>query len=194
MLCVPHLSHSYTKYSPEYSIGYSVKGWTDGEIGRIWMMHFKMVTSKKANGQVHLLLVDGHNLHFTKPFLDYTLKHNIHVLCYPSHATHVYQGLYVAVFSVLKRLWAEERDKWQWEKGEKITKAHCLAIYGQAHLRALTPVLITAAFCKTSVWPYDPSVITKDMMAPSKKTYKCVVCNGVGNGMGFQNPCRYRYG
>ena len=61
MLHVPHLSHSHTQYSLEYSIGYSVKGWTDGEIGRIWVMHFEMVTSKKANGWVHLILVNGHN-------------------------------------------------------------------------------------------------------------------------------------
>ena len=56
-------------------------------------------------------LLNGHNSHYTRRFLDYAQEHNIHVLCYPAHGTHIYQGLNVAVFSVLKRYWAEERDK-----------------------------------------------------------------------------------
>jgi hypothetical protein len=80
---------------------------------------------------------------------------------------HVYQGLDVAVFSVLKRYWAEEREKWEQEKGEKVNKENFLAVYGAAHVRALTHEIISSAFRKTGVWPYDPSVITTDMMAPS---------------------------
>jgi DDE superfamily endonuclease len=114
-----------------------------------------------------VLLVDGHNSHYTKGFLEYARNHNIHVLCYPAHATHVYQGLDVAVFSVLKRYWAEEREKWEREKGEKVNKENFLAVYGAAHVRALTPEIIRSAFRKTGVWPYDPSVVTTDMMAPS---------------------------
>lgn len=139
------------------------------------MENFEKATREKAGGRTRLLLVDGHNSHFTKAFLDYARTHKIHVLCYPSHATHVYQGLDVAVFSVLKRFWAEERDKWQREKGEKITKETFLAIYGRAHIRALTPELIAAAFRKTGVWPYNPSVVTSSMMAPSKETARRVV-------------------
>ena len=71
-----------------------------------------------------MLLVDGHNSHYTQGFLEYARNHNIHVLCYPAHATHVYQGLDIAVFSVLKRYWAEEREKWEREKGEKVNKGN----------------------------------------------------------------------
>ena len=39
----------------------------------------------------------------------------------------------------------------------------------------LTPELIAAAFHKTGVWPYDPSVVTNDMMASSKETALQVV-------------------
>jgi len=62
-------------------LGYSKKGWTDGEIG---------------------VLVDGHNSHYTQAFLEYATAHRIHVLCYPAHGTHVYQGLDVVVFGILK--------------------------------------------------------------------------------------------
>ncbi|KIK76196.1 hypothetical protein PAXRUDRAFT_18381 [Paxillus rubicundulus Ve08.2h10] len=83
-------------------LGYSKKGWTDGEIGVKWIKDFDKHTKVKANRQDHLLIVDGHNLHYTCAFLEYAWKNHIHVLCYPAHTTHVYQGLDVVVFAVLK--------------------------------------------------------------------------------------------
>src|ERR1700734_3960349 len=71
------------------------------------------------------------------------------------------------LLSVLKWYWAEEREKWEREKGEKVNKENFLAVYGTAHVRALTRKIISLAFRKTGVWPYDPSVVTTDMMAPS---------------------------
>ena len=92
------------------------------------------------------------------------------VLCYPSHTTHILQGLNVVMFAILKRYLSKERDKWEHETGEKISKSNFLAVYGRAHNRALTPETITTSFHKTGVWPFDPTIITKDMMAPSKET------------------------
>ncbi|KAF5354762.1 hypothetical protein D9756_005505 [Leucocoprinus leucothites] len=92
------------------SIGHSLKGYTDGEIGIEWIKHFNQQASVKANGQQHLLLVDGHNSHYTYGFLSYAQEHKIDVLCYPSHSTHLYQGLDVVVFSVLKA--EKQRPRW----------------------------------------------------------------------------------
>lgn len=118
--------------------------------------------------------MDGHNPHYTKGFLDYARTHAILVLCYPAHATHIYQGLDVVVFSVLKTALSEERDIFEHRTHEKISKENFLTVYGLAHLRALTPEMIKAAFRKTGVWPFDPSVVTPSMMAPSKET----LCEG----------------
>ncbi|KIK72579.1 hypothetical protein PAXRUDRAFT_65996, partial [Paxillus rubicundulus Ve08.2h10] len=102
------------------SIGYSKKGWMDGEIGIEWIKRFDKNTKDKADGQDQLLLVDGHNSHYTRGFLQYAHTHQIHILCYPTHGTHVYQGLDVMVFAVLKHCWSEERVKWEREHGEGI--------------------------------------------------------------------------
>ncbi|KIJ70358.1 hypothetical protein HYDPIDRAFT_78831 [Hydnomerulius pinastri MD-312] len=152
------------------SVGYSKKGWTDGEIGALWIKQFNEQTREKADGRARLLLVDGHNSHYTHAFLEYARQHKIHILCYPAHSTHIYQGLDVAVFGVLKQYWSEERDQWVREKGEKVTKKNFLAIYGAAHVRALTVETIKSAFRKTGVWPFDPTVITTDVMAPALET------------------------
>lgn len=151
-------------------LGYSKKGWTNGEIGVAWIEEFDKYMSAKAAGRYRLLIVDGHNSHYTYGFLIYARTHQILVLCYPSHTTHVLQGLDVVVFAILKRCLSEERDLWERETGETISKTNFLTIYGQAHLQAMPPKTIRTAFRKTGIWPFDPSIITKEMMAPSKVT------------------------
>ena len=72
-------------------------------------------------------------------FLEYARDHRIHVLCYPAHATHVYQGLDVVIFSPLKVAWTEARDAFERDTRQKVTKENFLAVYGAAHVKALTP-------------------------------------------------------
>jgi hypothetical protein len=153
-----------------YSLGHSRKGWTDGEIGREWIEDFDKKTRAKADGRKRYLLVDGHNSHYTVEFLTYAVDNNIAVLCYPSHCTHIYQGLDVVIFSPLKKFWQQERDREERENGQKVSKSNFLSVYGRAHLRALTQVNIKAAFRKTGVYPFNPSVITDDKLAPARET------------------------
>jgi len=49
-------------------------------------------------------------------------------------------------------------------------KNNFLAIYSRAHVCALTVDNIKAAFKKTGVWPFNPNVVTEEMLAPSKET------------------------
>jgi hypothetical protein len=151
-------------------IGYQKKGWTDGEIGVEWIKIFDEATKEKADGEYRLLLVDGHNSHYTVGFLFYARDHKIIVICYPAHGTHIYQGLDIVIFSVLKRHLADLRDALLRRTGQAVDKTNFLEIYAQAHNLALTPENIKVAFRKTGVWPFDPSVVTPEMMAPSKET------------------------
>lgn len=73
----------------------------DGEIGVEWIKKFDKHTKEKTDGHDRLLIVDGHNSHYTRGFLQYARARQIHVICYPVHATHVYQGLDVVIFAVL---------------------------------------------------------------------------------------------
>ncbi|KAF5334791.1 hypothetical protein D9611_012962 [Ephemerocybe angulata] len=150
------------------SIGYSEKGWTDNEIGLDWLKLFEKQTAQKANGEWRMLLVDGHTSHYSLGFLEYARDHKIILLCYPSHTTHIYQGLDVVIFAVLKQALSRERDEWLRKNAGDITKENFLGIYGRAHLTTLTSENVKAAFAKTGVHPYDPSVVTPKMLAPSK--------------------------
>ena len=104
-------------------------------------------------------------------FFEYACTHKI---IYPAHSIHVLQGLNVVVFATVKHCLCEEQDKWESETGEKFSKTNFLGIYGRAHFCALIPENIKALFHKTGVWPFNPGVITVEMMAPSKET----LCEG----------------
>ncbi|KAF9503566.1 hypothetical protein BS47DRAFT_1262144, partial [Hydnum rufescens UP504] len=98
---------------------------------------------------------DGHALHLTLDFIKYSHAHNIVTLCYPPHATHVFQGLNVAVFGVLKTFWTEECHRWEKETGGIVNKDSFLLIFGRAYQHAFTKSTILLAFQKTGVIPFD---------------------------------------
>ena len=116
-----------------FRLGYSKKRWTDGKIGVLWIEQFDEQTKAKTDGCAQILLVDGHNSHYTQGFLEY---HNIHILCYPAYTTHIYQGIDVAIF----------RERWEHEKGEKVNKENFLVVYGATHMCALTCKIISQCY------------------------------------------------
>ncbi len=83
-------------------LGYLKKGWTDNVIGLEYAKHFEMQTRSKAQGRTCALYLDGHGSHITRAFLEHCRNHNIKVICYPAHTTHIYQGLDVIIFGPLK--------------------------------------------------------------------------------------------
>ena len=145
------------------------KGYTSGEIGVAWLKDWDKQTKAKANGQLWLLLVDGHSLHYTLTFLEYAKDNHVVMLCYPSHSTHIYQGLDVVIFSVLKHVWSNEHDHFE-AHGPAVTKLNFMAVYTKACAHTFTESNIQAAFAKTRVVPYNPDVVTTQMMAPSLMT------------------------
>jgi hypothetical protein len=51
-----------------------------------------------------------------------------------------------------------------------VTKLNFMAVYAKAHTCTFTESNIWAAFAKTGVVPYNPDVVTTQMMAPSLMT------------------------
>ena len=95
---------------------------------------------------------------------------NTSLSCSVISPTHILQGLDVVIFSPLKKFIGEERNTWLRKHRGTMDKNNFLAIYGRAHVRALTPDNIKAAFKKTGVWPFNPDVVTEEMLTPSRET------------------------
>src|SRR5712672_3446854 len=81
-------------------------------------------------------------------------------------ATHLTRPMSI---SVLKRMWSEERDKFE-RSGPPVAKTNFLLVYAKAHIRTFTPANILAAFAKTGIVPFNPNVVTSAMMGPSLET------------------------
>jgi hypothetical protein len=88
--------------------GLSDSGYMDGPLGVAWIKRFDEETQMKAVDGTRLLLLDGHESHISYEFVKYADEHDIEVVSYPSHSTHVLQGLDKCVFRPLNRAWGHE--------------------------------------------------------------------------------------
>ena len=51
-----------------------------------------------------------------------------------------------------------------------MSKLNLMTVYAKAHVHMFTESNIRAAFAKTGIVPYNPDVVTMEMMAPSLET------------------------
>ena len=135
-----------------------------------WLRNFDEQTREKAAGRPRLLLVDGHSSHYTVEFIKYAREANIIVLCYPSHTTHVLQGLDVVAFAILKRRWHAARDCWESEHWpQKLSKPTFIQLFGTIFLETMSEELVKECFEKTGIVPFNDEIVTSRQMAPSKE-------------------------
>jgi hypothetical protein len=108
-----------------------------------------------------LLLLDGHNSHCSYEFVDFCEKHQIVLLCLPSHTTHRLQPCDIGVFGPLASCWKAEVNE--------ASQQH-LAIMKYNFLEIYTQTTIQSAFRKTGIHPFDPSMIEETAFSPALNT------------------------
>ena len=149
----------------------SENGWTDGELALKWMIKdFNPQTKEKAGNETRVLLMDGHNSHYSADLLEYCVANNIEVLGYPPHCTHALQGLDVVCFAKMKSVWKEEINIFETVHRRGVDKDDFCSIFGRAFLRAFTTENVEAAFQATGIYPYNPDVIRPEQMKPAETT------------------------
>ena len=151
-------------------ICHSPNGWTDVELGMMWIQDFDNQTEEKAAGQTRAVFLDGHSSHNSPELLRFAQSHGIEILSYPPHCTHALQGLDVICFARMKDLWKQKVTEFEEENKCNVTKGTFTGVFGKAFSLAFTPETIKAAFRVTGIHPYDPSVITPQQMKPSEPT------------------------
>jgi hypothetical protein len=136
------------------SIGTSPEGWSDQELGFLWMQKtFDPETKDRCDGAVpRLLIIDGHNSHTSYKFLDYAYSNDIIVLCLPPHTTHALQPCDVGVFGPLAKAWSKEVQEC-FNNGIIINKFNLIEVYARARRASFKVATIQMAFQKTGIWP-----------------------------------------
>ena len=141
------------------------------DLGLKWLMYDFHPASTKRNtlNGWRMLILDGHNSHCSYPFVNFCEKHQIVLLCLPSHTTHQLQPCDVGVFGPLALSWKSEVNKAS-KENVAITKYNLLELYAQARTQAFTSSTIQSAFHKTGIWLFDPLVIEESAFTPALNT------------------------
>ena len=90
----------------------SDKGWTNQVLGLEYLKQcFEPCTWFRVSpNEYRLLVVDGHNSHFSWNFQFYCVQHKIILFGIPPHTTHLLQPLDVGLFSPLQHYYSKEVD------------------------------------------------------------------------------------
>ena len=86
---------------PEANIAVSGNGWTDNEIGLLWLQHFEKETAVIQKGQYRILILDGHASYISTAAIEFSVCNDIILLCLPPHTTYLLQPLDVGLFAPL---------------------------------------------------------------------------------------------
>ena len=95
---------------------------------------------------------------------------DIDIIVYPSHCTHLLQGLDVVCFASLKQNWAEAIRLFEDENNRGVTKNDFARVFGTAYVKAFTPELVLKAWEATGIHPFNEEIIPPNKLAPSEKS------------------------
>ena len=153
------------------SISISENGWTDEELGSLWLEKDFHPMSQNCNklGGYRLLILNGHNSHCTFKFCCIAEWHQIIVVCLPSHTTHTLQPCDVGMFSPLSNSWKSSVNHLT-RDGIPITKYNFLRYYHLAWQKAFKSSTIISAFVKSGIWLLNPNAIPLEAYEPTKNT------------------------
>ncbi|CAK5265843.1 unnamed protein product [Mycena citricolor] len=152
------------------SISLSPNGWTDQELGSLWLRKdFHPQTKQRLNNsdEYRLLILDGHNSHCTYDFVIFARDHRIIVVCLPSHTTHALQPCDVGVFGPLAKKWKAQVLS-ESVHARVIDKYNFLQNYSEARDLAFKKQTICNAFRKCGIHPLNEDAIPIELFAPAE--------------------------
>src|SRR5579871_161052 len=76
--------------SKKWKMAASESGWTNNEMGYIWLSEvFEPETQEKANDRKRLLICDGHESHVSAKFVSFCIEQNIELVLLHPHSSHI---------------------------------------------------------------------------------------------------------
>jgi hypothetical protein len=143
-----HLSAWYeeAEIPRDWAFGVSDNGWTNNELGVDWLKHFNAYTKARTVGARRLLILDGHESHYSLKFQELCKDNDIYTLCMPPHSSYLLQPLDVGCFSLLKRAYSREVESLIRDRINHVTKLEFLPAIKAAFDRSFTSANICSAF------------------------------------------------
>jgi hypothetical protein len=155
----------------DWFVSCSSKGWTSDAHGLEWMKQcFEPATRVKANGEMRLLIYDGHGSHASDTLIDYCMKNKIDIIMLPAHSSHVSQSLDVSCFAPLKRRLAFHLSNIFRTGITTLQKAEWFGCYIKARIEGLTCHNIKGGWRGTGIFPLNPAKLLQKLPESSMPT------------------------
>ena len=146
--CVP--DHLKENALPGTMFTNSESGWITREIYAKWFQNFLEAIPPM---RPVLLIEDWHSSHITMDIIELARRNDIHLLCLPSHTTHVLQPLDIGVFKSFKSFFSKACHKYIISHpGRVITTDVIASLVGEAWPQSVTPLNIMSGFKKSGVY------------------------------------------
>jgi hypothetical protein len=146
------------------------QAWMTAFLFDAWISHFIGALGKRGGispSNRHLLILDGHCSHVTLQVVCKAATAGLDIVTLPSHTSHHFQPLDVAVFCPFKCAFRNLRDAWTLKHLQRPAQKEDLCHWVCLALRkALSAENIQKGFKKTGIWPLNPQAVD-DMMGPS---------------------------
>lgn len=153
---------------PGSMIAAQKKGWITGELYLKW---FRFFLEQIPPARPVLLIQDGCSSHISIELIELAKENDVHLLCLPSHTTHILQPLDVGVFSSFKHhVGLALNTLLRSSEGRVPTSEDIPAILSEAWPKSMTPVNLMSGFRKSGIHPLNPSYIHDRVFAPSIAT------------------------
>ena len=132
--------------------------------------------------------MDGHGTHMSNELIELAQSNGVHLLCLPSHTTHILQPLDVGVFKSFKSNFSKACSEYvAAHPGRVITRDKLASFVAEAWPLSLSPLNIMSGFKKTGIYPINPSEVT-DRQIASSKPFKQLQIESSQNGSASNNP------
>ena len=136
----------------------SETGWINQNIYAKWFQYF--LVNIPPMWPV-LLILDGHSSHITIETIELARSQDVHLLCLPSHSTHILNPLDIGVFKSFKSFFSKACHKYVVSNpGRVITTDLIASLVGEAWPQSVTPINIMGGFKKSGVYPLNPGAVS----------------------------------
>ena len=144
----------------------SKSGWINQELYLEW---FRFFISIIPATRLVLLIQDGHSSHISLEVIRLAQENDIHLLCLPSHTSHLLQPLDVGVFKSLKTYFHKACKQFMAANPGVVVRSENLAsLLAVAWPQSMTPINIMSGFRKCGLYPLNPGSIDDRQTAPSR--------------------------
>ena len=155
----------------------SDNGWITKYLFFEW---FKMFAQMIPPSRPVLLVLDGHGSHITIDVIEYARANKIHMLCLPSHTSHVLQPLDVGGFKSFKSFFSKVcRQYMAKNPGSIITEDILASVVGSAFAQSHTPLNILDGFKKAGIYPFNPGEVSETARAIQSTKETNISCSNI---------------